>query len=372
MKKLWKFAVLMLLFSGITVNGCKTNDLELTTSTQTPSLMSDMVSTEDNQTSLVTDSNGENTSQPEQMTNSWLNLAFPSGEYIFIEGISTNSNVFYAMYTLENDEIVYLPEDGPQLHPIGENGAILLYDVDYDSEEFKYKSIKLSSFTNPEVKNDLPLDCWYRDISSDGKYLLVSECLGVYKNEIGVLEVNTQNIIQLTKSSESENDTDRHLGTPVFSPDGNWILYFDVTAKNELDEKNGLYLMPSSCISSPETCKDQTLGPFITENIYLSDEDRTTVWSPDSSKILVRRKNPHGFMIFDLVTMEFVELGLELDNLSRNLNWLAEDDLILFTSTASSGQERNNVLIFDQTSTKLDSIVFDATVIYRVHRIVIK
>lgn len=74
----------------------------------------------------------------------------------------------------------------------------------------------------------------------------------------------------------------------VWSPDGRWIVYSAVEGNMSPDRKEGIYLIDTTCLSAPTTCKD------IRRRIGVRG---MAAWSPDSKYVAISPVGSNDFAI---------------------------------------------------------------------------
>lgn len=287
----------------------------------------------------------EPTENPSPEYESWLQTTVEPGRYIFIGGVDEDSQNVY--YLISEDTFEYtkldISEDWAAVHPMGEHGSVLLFDMNVDEwmgfDEAPFAKAHYATFSDPNTIVELPDDYWYRAVSPDSRYLLITNKRNDPSFGISIIDVSTLEITRLVKVEESDTWLSHYHGTPAFSPDGKWIMYYNFPFQTE-SEQSGLYLLPASCINNPTSCEEQVLGPFWHDSMWTIQEEYGAAWSPDSSKIVTAGQFDHmGLLIFDIENQEFTEIDLGVSYTPTNFHWSENEQISFLPWAAPKGDK---------------------------------
>ena len=307
------------------------------------------------------------TPAPSSDKSNWFSNTIEPGEYIFIGGVDEEyQNVYYLMSDNDHSQQhLAISDDWATVHPVGSHGSVLLFEINID-ESLMYDSAPFAktyyaSLSEPQKVVELPEDYWYRGISPNDEYLLISNRRNDFPYGIGVVDVSTLEITKLVNVENSDTWLSHFLGTPNFSPDGKWIMFYNFPLQKE-NRQSGLYLLPASCINNPRACQEQVLGPFWHDNMWAIDEEYSSVWSPDSNEIVMAGKfesnESMGMLIFNIETQEFTEIDLGVSFAPAHFHWSEDGNYISFISWGGSNQ-KNDIYTYDLITGELVSFTID-------------
>jgi hypothetical protein len=212
-------------------------------------------------------------------------------------------------------------------------GNVLFENITVDGKTFLVSAdraiCKIYHFTTKRSE-DLPggLNCVDEilKVSPNQKWLAVSELKS--HNMLSVRSLKTGDTIFQFKFTGD--------GTyPLWSPDSKWLAFTYVQAPGSA--ANGLYLLNTLCLETPQTCEKETTGPYQPANGTLAITAGYS-WSPDGQRIVMlvlgNGSKDNRIAFFDLVSRKFILASPPMDTL-ENLLWLPDNTAIAYTGGAS-------------------------------------
>ncbi len=161
--------------------------------------------------------------------------------------------------------------------------------------------------------------------------------------EIYVMSLKDGTRVRLTASTKREE----YFFAPLWSPDGRWIAYFDITygadtVPGEMDPGDGLYLVETSCLSEPDTCRAKARGPF-QGNLWLQGPYS---WSPDSQYLAILSRHFTGpIIIFSVKKGTFHSLSTTAGYSIEGLAWSPNGKWIAFNSRATEESQLAGIFL---------------------------
>lgn len=166
----------------------------------------------------------------------------------------------------------------------------------------------------------MPIDTKCVDISVSADGTMVA-CGG---DEINFIIANENVWHRLTYWSENKpSDT---WNIPRYSPNGEWISYFNL-ADIPFSENDGVYLTNTTCFNQIESCKNDTVGPIWSEVAGIPGNGNFFAWSPDSQKLVLPGHN--RLYIYDVRTGVSNEFPIDIQ--ANMVSWSPAGDVIAFS-----------------------------------------
>ncbi len=164
--------------------------------------------------------------------------------------------------------------------------------------------------------------CIHAVPSSDLKYIIGSCSFKDYFRELYLFSMDGELTYQLTNCQGQ----DGNCGVTAFSPDGKWISYMWEPAGAIQSARIGFYLMPSSCLATPDICEKSAIGPLQVANDY--------VWAPNSKYLA--SSGQEMISVFELSGQTIERLrdiqGTPARFLDHFLVWSPNSDQIAYTT----------------------------------------
>jgi len=197
---------------------------------------------------------------------------------------------------------------------------------------------------SPEGEN-----CTLEDWSPDGTHL-IALCKG--RPEIDLISVPDGKLTTILDYSRVQN-SELVYDQPRWSPDGKWLLFYEVAACGGCSFHEERYVMDMSCLSDLSTCRD-AIRPlsspggenFVTSSSWTPDSHLAWIlsneievydvesgqrlrtyyadpnggkisqvaWSPDSKWIAIRQDNLPGMLVLSTQGNESLHLNIDVSN----------------------------------------------------------
>jgi len=244
----------------------------------------------------------------------------PSGHYAIFSDTARGTGL-YAI-SIGSGLITKLTDyDGSSISV--DNQLIVAYDFTTEALFL----LNLNQNTIAEVPSGI---CGVYQYSSDFIWLAI-DCVNDDRDDIFVRELSRGIEINVTNSQTPE----AYYVYPLWSPDGKWLSFLNSTngpntPHGDQDFDDGLYLMDTSCLPSPEDCHKNTYGPY-QGNIWLQ---WPYAWSPNSRFLAIMSSQRSGpIQIFDVESRSFHPLDSTNNFASINsLAWSLDNDILAFSS----------------------------------------
>lgn len=114
-----------------------------------------------------------------------------------------------------------------------------------------------------------------------------------------------------------------NVSLPRFSPDGEWIAYYRRAQGGPQNHSFGLYIMPSSCLSTPAIWEQNSVGPYPSDAVF--------AWSPIGSNMVT---NVNGHIQIYTIEERTLKQIREFDSLASlcTVSWSPTGEEIIFTA----------------------------------------